>query len=219
MTTSKNKTLIAAAIAAAITTVALAGCASPQKPLLPARTPPPGLQAGFAQIETTAFASDATRPAWQGRTIVAEPSMAFQIAAPSALAAVAPTSGDVGVRWYAWYCAPVSGVYDLGAEIVGGNLQGLTRVGVFVDRRPGIFDYRGDCHGVTVGAGCDAAATIVAGKVAMAAGWHEIVVGATADATAAPRATVAISIRAPGAAIAVPLVPYWPVHATKAATK
>ncbi len=220
MTTNMRKTLIAAAIAAALAiTATLTGCASRAQALpLPAQTPPVGLKAGFAQIEQAAFAPAApTQPAWRGRTIAAEPIAAFPIAALRTPAIVAPTSGEIGVRWYAWYRAPVRGVYALGVEIAGGNLQGgLTTVGVFVDHRRGIFDYRGDCHGATVGHGCEAAATTVAGKVSLAAGWHEIVVAATADATATPRPTVSLSIRAPGTSAAVPLVPYWPAPATKA---
>lgn len=224
MTKNTHKTAIAAALAAAVITAALAGCAAhshsqAQASLLPARMPPPGLQAGHAQIELAQFAPPATRPTWLGRTIVAEPFANFPVAAPRALATVAPTSGKVGVRWRSWYRAPATGAYILAASIAGGDRQGdLTTALVLVDgqRWPTINDARGACHGMTRGAGCEAGATTAAGAVRLARGWHEITIEAASDATAAPHAAVALSIiRAPGASAAEPLAPYWPAAAAK----
>jgi hypothetical protein len=61
---TSNKHILAAALIAALTiTATLAGCASPQKqPLLPAQTPPPGLQADLARV--AAITPAGTCPAW-----------------------------------------------------------------------------------------------------------------------------------------------------------
>jgi len=114
-------------------------------------------------------------------------------------------------HWSAWYDAPATGSYRLSALITGG-VQPLADVRVHVG---------GQRVGGNAGAGCRPwmkgckAATTATGKVKLAAGWHEIEIDATAAAGGCRHATVALLVRAPGAATAAPLVPYWPVAATK----
>ena len=185
-----RKALIAVGIAAAFI-VPIVYVLTPVP--LPARTPPAGLQAGagHAQIEVAEFG-----PAWHERVISdsvePEPSAAaFETAAPDTL------------FWHAWYRAPVRGTCHIDAKISGGGA-------VFVDHRDAMIVRRcsGD-HGRT------AAATTATGTVALAAGWHEISGDVGACAPVELHATVALSIRAPGASAAVSMAPYWPTSAAK----
>ena len=213
MNTSNHNSIPRLAGLAVALALALAGCASHSQ-TLPAQTPPAGLRAGYAQIQVAAVVSAGARPVWLGRAAEAEPHAVFAIAAPAEFAHMVPPVRKIGVYWHAWFRAPARGEYSIAVEIAGGNLQAssLTIAAVFVNGQRAVNGWRGDCRAK---AGCEAAATSATGKVALAQGWHEIKVEAMAPVVAAPRAKVSLSIRAPGAAAAVPLVPYWPAAATK----
>ncbi len=229
---NKSKTLIAAAVLAALiapVAYVLAG-SSP----LPAQTPPPGLQAGQAQVKVAEFAPDAPRPAWLGLATVADPAASIPVAVPRALSGEAPSSGigRVEVIWRAWCYAPATGAYTVVIKIAGTHVA-VARVHVDGQARNVAEAFRG-----FRGEG-DAPTTTAAGSVRLAAGWHEITIysggklphdsatvalsrapGTPGDvrreievdrtATAAPHTTVTLAIRAPGTSAAVPLVPYWP---------
>lgn len=197
MTKNMRKTILAAAVAAAvIAPIVYVLVASPP---LPARTPPAGLRAGRARIEVAEF-TPAARPEWHWREhlirsgVSATPSAAFKISAHT-------------LFWHAWFRVPVRGTYDIAAKSDG-------RVLVFVDHHDAmIVRWRSNCRSGSAAA----VTTTAAGAVVLAAGWHEISGDLVACGSAAQSATVALSIRAPGAAAAEPLVPYWPADATKTA--
>lgn len=188
MNKSLRKTILAAAFAAAFIVPIVYVLTTPAP--LPAQTPPAGLRAGFAQIEVATLV-----PRGHERVISdsAEPDLAatFKTAAPHTL------------FWRAWLRVPVRGTYDIAARSGG-------RVLVFVDHHDAmVVRWRSNCRGGT------AVTTTATGTVALAAGWHEISGDLVACGPAAQPATVALSIRAPGASAAVPLVPYWPAAAAK----
>ncbi len=195
MNKSLRKTILAAAVAAAFIVPIVYVLTTPAP--LPAQTPPAGLRAGRARIEVAEF-TPAARPEWHWREHVirsgvsATPSAAFKISAHT-------------LFWHAWFRVPVRGAYDIGAKSDG-------RVLVFVDHHDAmIVRWRSNCL-----PGRPAVTTTASGVVALSAGWHEISGDvATCGPAARPATTVALSIRVPGAAAAVPLVPYWPAVATK----
>lgn len=180
----------ATALAAALA-VALAGCAShSQARALPAQTPPPGLKAGHAQIAWFASAAAVANP-------VAEQDSRFDVALP----ARASDLTQVALRWRAWFDAPVADAYTF-VVAIDGPRGAVAAVRVDGQQPPVAAAIHGG--GVT---------TTTAGSVRLARGWHEIVIAA-GGTLAMPRDTVTLSIRAPGASAAVPLVPYWPIATT-----
>ena len=164
---------------------ALAGCASHSQ-TLPARTPPAGLRAGYAQTEVATLGAAARE-------------RVIRSGISSAATAAFKTSAVHTLFWHAWFRVPVRGSYDIDAKSDG-------RVLVFVDHHDAmIVRWRSNCP-----RGRTAVTATATGTVALAGGWHEISGDFTTCGPAAPRAKVSLSIRAPGAAAAVPLVPYWP---------
>ena len=194
-----KKTIIATAVAVALIAPVAYVLTTPAP--LSARTPPSGLRAGRARIEVAEF-TPAARPEWHWHEHVirsgvsATPSAAFKIRAHT-------------LFWHAWFRVPARGTYDIAAISDG-------RVLVFVDQRDAmIVRWRSNCL-----PGRGAVTTTAAGVVALAAGWHEIsgdVATCGRGPAVRPATTVTLSIRAPGASAAVPLVPYWPAAATKTA--
>ena len=190
MNKSVRKTLIAAAVLAALAApVAYMLVASP----LPAQTPPPGLLAGHARVQF--FSGLLTRPS---DALAAMPVAALPLDVPRAASLRAASGGFANLA--TWFRAPVTGQYRI---VVAADA-------VYVNA---------PCHWWSRSSGCEVPAT-AAGKIALAAGWHEIHISTEVRAPGSPasRAPAAISIRAPGAGTALPLVPYWPVPATAAPT-
>lgn len=199
MNKSPRKIILAVAVAAAFI-VPIVYVLTPVP--LPAQTPPSGLQAGHARIFY------GTRPIW--RAVNAEPVAAVQLAVPP----TAPTWAGMDVfHWSAWYRAPATGSYRLNASITGG-VQPLADVRVHVNGQRTAANAKAGCRPWMKG--CPAATTTATGEIRLAAGWHEISLDATAAAGGCRHATVALLVRAPGTAAAVPLVPYWPAPAAVA---
>lgn len=193
---NSNHNIRRVALTAAIA-LALAGCASRA---LPARTPPSGLARGYALVAVAAFAPDAIRPAWRDLATVAEPAARLAVAVPQAHAG---GLGRIAMRWRCWYPAPATGPYTVLVSITGTQ---VAVAGVRVDgqRRAAEAFHSG---------GADAGTTTAAGTIQLAAGWHQITVAAGGK-PAAQSDAVSLSIRAPGAVSAVPLVPYWSTTTT-----
>lgn len=176
---------------------------------LPAQTPPGTPVAGRAEISMAGAATPpyGVRPAFQalGRAQVAEKIASFTVDAPKPLKAVAPSNGLIRLRWRTWLQASKPGAYTVVASIAGGDLRDIE---AFVDgqQAPVLQGAREVCNAFN---GCPPTATTVAGAAMLAPGWHEIEVEAVAAATGAPRPTVTLYVRAPGADAPAALVPSW----------
>ncbi len=185
---------------------------------LPAQTPPGAPLAGRAEIAMAGAALPpyGVTPIFQslGRSRVGEHIASFTVDAPKPLTSVAPSAGLLRLRWHSWYRAVAAGSYTLVASIAGGDLRSIT-MRVDGQQAPVLQGTRAVCSAFT---GCPPTATTVAGAVTLAAGWHSIEVEAVADATGAPRPTVTLFVRAPGADAPTALVPSWPAPLKPAAS-
>lgn len=177
---------------------------------LPAQTPASAPVAGRAQI---AMAGAALPPygvpaSFQslGLAQVKEHVASFTVAAPKPLKSVAPSNGLIRLRWRSWYRATGAGSTTLVASIAGGDLKSIA---VLVDgqQAPVLQAAREVCNAFD---GCPPTSTTAAGAAVLAPGWHEIEVKAVASATGAPRPTVTLFVRAPGADAPQALIPSWP---------
>ncbi len=179
---------------------------------LPAQTPPSAPVAGHAEI---AMAGAALPPygvpaSFQslGRARVREHVASFTVDAPKPLRAVAPSAnGLIRLRWRAWYrVTGATGATTFVASIAGGDLKSISAL-VDGQQAPVLHGSREVCNAFN---GCPPDATTVAGAAMLAPGWHTIEVEAIAAATGAPRPTVTLFVRAPGADAPAALVPSWP---------
>ncbi len=170
---------------------------------LPPQPAPVGLMPGHAQI---AIASAPNQQApWTdlGAATVASPTASLVTVAPHALAAVAPSSGIMRLRWRGWIDAPTAGTYTLAARIDGGGVGNLAlRVDGIASP---VLSMRRSCG---LWGDCPTTATTGAGSVALAQGWHEIV--ATIKVDAGSRADVTLYMRSPGSDAPTVLMPSWP---------
>ena len=170
---------------------------------LPPQPMPPGLVQGHAQISLASAPSQQAPWTSLGAATVASPTASLTTVAPRALAAIAPTSGIMRLRWRGWFNAPIAGTYTLAASISGGGVGALTlRVDGVASP---VLSMRRDCG---LWGDCPATPTTGAGSVALAQGWHEIEASVTTYAGA--KADVTLYSRAPGSATPVVLVPSWP---------
>ena len=173
---------------------------------LPPQPAPAGLMPGHAQI---ALASAPNQQApWTdlGAAVVTAPTASLVTVAPRALAAVAPSSGIMRLRWRGWIDAPTAGTYTLASSISGGGVGALTlRVDGVTDP---VLSMRRSCG---LWGDCPSTPTTGAGSVALAAGWHEV--EATIKTDAGSKADLTIYMRAPGSGTPVVLMPSWPVSA------
>jgi hypothetical protein len=170
---------------------------------LPAQPVPPGLIPGHAQI-ALASAPDQQAP-WTslGAAVVIAPTASLTTSAPRALSPVAPSTGIVRFRWRGWIDAPAAGTYTLAVSISGGvvgaldlRIDGIASPVLSMRRLCGLWG------------NCPTTPTTGAGSVALAAGWHEVVVTIKTDAGS--KSDITLYMRAPGAGSPVVLVPSWP---------
>ena len=194
-------------------TQAPAGAASPARastmalpsgPItLPPQPMPPSLMPGHAQISLASAPSQQAPWTALGTATVAAPTASLVTVAPRALAAIAPSSGIMRLRWRGWFNAPVAGTYTMAASISGGAVGALTlRVDGVASP---VLDMRRDCG---LWGDCPTNATTGAGSVALAAGWHEV--ETTIKTDAGSKADITIYMRAPNEAAPTVLMPSWP---------
>ncbi|WP_297920252.1 hypothetical protein [Metallibacterium sp.] len=181
--------------------------AVPSGPItLPPQPMPPGAVQGHAQI---ALASAPNQQApWTdlGAAVVTAPTASLTTTAPRALAAVAPSSGIMRLRWRGWFSAQTAGTYTMAASISGGGVGDLAlRVDGVASP---VLSMRRNCG---LWGDCPSTPTTGAGSVALAAGWHQVV--ATIKTDAGSKADITIYMRAPGASAPVVLMPSWPAGA------
>ena len=171
--------------------------------LLPAQPAPAGLARGHAQIALASAPSLQSPWTSLGSAVIAAPTASFATVVPHALAAVAPSSGLMRLRWHGWIRAKTAGEYTLAARIDGGPVESLAL------RLDGIaspvLTMQRDCG---LWGQCPSAPTTAAGSVALSAGWHEI--AATVTSYVGSKADATLYMRAPGAATPAVLVPAWP---------
>ena len=181
--------------------------ALPSGPItLPPQPAPPGLIPGHAQISLASAPSQQSPWTDLGAATVTAPTASLTTVAPRALAAVAPSSGIMRLRWRGWIDAPTAGTYTLAARIDGGGVGNLAlRVDGVASP---VLSMRRSCG---LWGDCPATPTTGAGSVALAAGWHQIV--ATIKTDAGSRANVTIYMRAPGSDAPTVLMPSWPAGA------
>ena len=169
---------------------------------LPPQPAPAGLVPGHAQISLASAPSQQAPWTALGAATVAAPTASLVTTAPRALAAVAPTSGIMRLRWRGWFDAPTAGEYTMAARIDGAAADLALRVDGVASP---ILSMRRSCG---LWGDCPTTATTGAGSVALAAGWHEI--ETTIKVDAGSRANVTLYMRAPGADAPTVLMPSWP---------
>ena len=181
--------------------------ALPSGPItLPPQPAPAGLVPGHAQISLASAPDQQSQWTSLGAAVVSAPTASLVTTAPRALAAVAPSSGIMRLRWRGWFSAPTAGTYTLAASISGGGVgaldlrvDGVTSPVLSMRRLCGLW---GDCPTTP---------TTGAGSVALAQGWHEVV--ATIKTDAGSKSDITLYMRAPGSDAPVVLVPSWPAAA------
>lgn len=171
---------------------------------LPGQPAPAGLARGHAQIAMASAPAPMAPWTRLGAAIVAAPTASFETVAPRSLAAVAPSSGMVRLRWRGWIDAQTAGGYTLAARIDGGPVSSLAlRVdGVAAP----VLSMQRDCG---LWGQCPPAPTTGAGSIALAAGWHKVQATITTDVGS--KADLTLYMRAPGSPVPVVLVPSWPM--------
>ena len=170
---------------------------------LPPQPAPPGLVQGHAEIALASAPSQQSPWTSLGAATVAAPTASLVTIAPHALAAVAPSSGIMRLRWRGWIQAPTAGTYTLAASINGGGVGNLAlRVDGVASP---VLSMRRSCG---LWGDCPSTPTTGAGSVALAQGWHEVAVTIKTDAGS--KADITLYMRAPNAAAPVVLVPSWP---------
>ena len=178
--------------------------AVPSGPItLPPQPMPPGLVQGHAEIAIASAPSQQAPWTSLGAAVVTAPTASLVTTAPSVLAAVAPSSGIMRLRWRGWIQAPAAGTYTMAARIDGGGVGDLDlRIDGVTDP---VLSMRRSCG---LWGDCPATATTGAGSVALAAGWHEV--ETTIKTDAGSKADVTLYMRSPGASAPTVLMPSWP---------
>ena len=179
--------------------------------LLPGQQPGGVMRGAHAQV-AIASAQVAAGP-WTdlGDVVIHAPTASFSTVAPTALRAVAPSSGWVRVRWSGWMKAQAGGVYTLAMSVSGGPTQSVVMT---VDgiAQPVASAVR-NCGWMGM---CQLPTSTAAGSVALAAGWHLVQVTVIAPAAAgagSQPADVTIYARAPDSGTPAVIVPRWPAGA------
>ena len=171
---------------------------------LPPQPVPAGLIPGHAQIALASAPSQQSPWTDLGAATVTAPTASLVTVAPRALAAVAPSSGIMRLRWRGWIQAPTAGTYTLAASINGGGVGNLAlRVDGVASP---VLSMRRSCG---LWGDCPTTPTTGAGSVALAQGWHEV--ETTIKTDAGSKADVTLYMRSPGASAPVVLMPSWPV--------
>ncbi|MCK9367401.1 MAG: hypothetical protein M0P72_09685 [Metallibacterium scheffleri] len=178
--------------------------------LLPAQAPGGAMRGAHAQI-ALASAQAAAGP-WidLGDAVISAPTSSFSTIAPSALRAVAPSSGYVRMRWSGWIEAATGGTYTLALSVSGGPTQSasLTVDGM---AQP-IASAQRACGWMGM---CSLPTSTAAGVVALAQGWHIVqvqIIAPVAAGAGEQAAYITIYARAPGSGTPAVLVPGWPTR-------
>ena len=179
--------------------------------LLPGQAPGGHMQDAHAQV-AIASAQVAAGP-WTdlGDVVVHAPTASFSTTAPHALAAIAPSSGWIRIRWSGWMQAPVAGTYTVAMSVSGGPTQSA-EIRIDGVAQPIASAVRA-CGWMGM---CALPTSTAAGAVALAAGWHlvqvEVIAPAAAGAGSQP-ADVTVYARAPDSGAPAVIVPSWPAGA------
>jgi len=158
--------------------------------LVPPQAPPAHLLPGRARVALASAQHQAGPWVALGAVNVRAPTAVITTRTPKALAAVAPSSGLIRLRWSGWIDATAVGSYTLAVQVAGGPAT----VTVTVDGVQAVRVAR-SCGWMGV---CPSSPTSGAGSIGLAAGWHEIT--ATAIAPAGQVATATLYEIAPGGA-------------------
>lgn len=179
--------------------------------LLPGQAPGGHMQDAHAQVAIASAAGSAGPWTDLGDVVVSALTSSFSTRAPHALAAVAPSSGWIRVRWSGWMQAPAAGKYTVAMSVSGGPTQSA-EIRIDGVAQP-IANAVRACGWMGM---CALPTSTAAGSVALASGWHLVqveVIAPVAPATGEQPAGVTVYARAPDSGTPAVIVPSWPAAA------